>query len=53
MGARGGCQKLHKKMERYVFFLTGAISIKLFPNTIAQCTQNNRMRTEDQELAMQ
>jgi hypothetical protein len=52
MGACGGCQKLNEKTERYVFFLTGANSIKLFLNTIVQCPQNNGTWTEEQELAM-
>ena len=52
MGACGGCQKLNKKTERCVFFLTGANSIKLFLNTFVQCPQNNGMWTEEQDLAM-
>jgi hypothetical protein len=51
-GAQGGCQKLNKITERYLFVLTDATAIKLFPHTFVQCTQNNRAWTEDQELAM-
>ena len=52
MGAQGGCQKLNKRTERYVFVLTDAKAIKFFSHTFVQCTQNNRTWTEDQELAM-
>jgi hypothetical protein len=52
MGAQGGSQKLNKKTERYVFFVTSANSIYLFLNTILQCPQKNGMWTEEQELTM-
>ncbi len=52
MQAQGGCQKLNKRLEWYVFVLTDAKAIKLFPHTFVQCTQKNGTWTEDQELTM-
>ena len=52
MGARGGCQKLNKRTQRFVFFLTDDEAMQSFPHTFVQCTQNNGTWTEVQELAM-
>jgi hypothetical protein len=52
MGVQGGCQKLNKRLEWYIFVMTDAKAIKLFAHTFVQCTQNNGTCMEDQELAM-